>query len=125
MSDFDLPLDCGHAVHQGMETYGHVGGVFGAAMPVIEAIPEAETPITAALIPETLALSGQGYEVGHVGGEVIGGFTDGVACGAVNDRRRSRGVGVSGRIPSWRTESCVRACCGCGTDRSGWWGAGG
>ena len=35
--------------------------------------------------------------------------------------RRSRGVGVIGRIPSGRTESCVRACCGCGADRSGGW----
>ena len=36
-------------------------------------------------------------------------------------RRRSRGVGVIGRIPSGRTESCVRACCGCGADREGGW----
>jgi hypothetical protein len=39
--------------------------------------------------------------------------------------RRSRGVGVIGRIPLERTESCVRACCGCGADREGGWRAGG
>ncbi len=38
---------------------------------------------------------------------------------ALARRRRSRGVGVIRRIPSGRTESCVRACCGCGADRSG------
>jgi DNA invertase Pin-like site-specific DNA recombinase len=37
------------------------------------------------------------------------------------DRRRSRGVGVIERIPLGRTESCVRACCGCGACREGGW----
>ena len=43
------------------------------------------------------------------------------ARASAQERRRSRGVGVIGRIPSGRTESCVRACCGCGADRSGGW----
>ena len=38
--------------------------------------------------------------------------------------RRSRGVGVIGRIPARRTESCVCARCGCGAGCVGWWGAG-